>query len=107
MSQTTVKAWKCDRESCGHVWYTGSDEPPKSCSKCKSKNWNTETIAPLIKSGAVKTANHVCPRQDSKKVFGPSRIEACLPQLRALDAISPYVRPAHAPGCKCLMCQGK
>jgi hypothetical protein len=83
MSQATVKAWKCDRESCGHVWYTGSNDPPKSCSKCKSKNWNTETIAPLIKSGAVKTANHV---------FPPASL---------------YARPAHAPGCKCLMCQGK
>ena len=42
-----------------------------------------------------------------KKVFGPSKIEECLPQLRALDAISPYARLAHAPGCKCTMCQGK
>ena len=83
MSQTTVKAWKCDRESCGHVWYTGSNDPPKSCSKCKSKNWNTETIAPLINSGAVKTAS---------QVFSPTY---------------PYARPAHAPGCKCLMCKGK
>jgi hypothetical protein len=43
-----------------------------------------------------------------KKVFGPSRLEAILPDLAIAAGVwhgSP--RPAHAPGCKCLMCQGK
>jgi hypothetical protein len=40
MSEVQVKAWKCDREACGHVWIASSDTPPPGCAKCKSKAWN-------------------------------------------------------------------
>jgi hypothetical protein len=43
-----------------------------------------------------------------KKVFGPSRLEAILPDLAIAAGVwDGAPRPAHAPGCKCLMCQGK
>jgi predicted transcriptional regulator len=43
-----------------------------------------------------------------KKVFGPSRIEAALPTLIAMEkCLSQKPLLPHAPGCKCLMCQGK
>lgn len=37
-----MAAWRCDREGCGHVWYTGKEEAPERCAKCKARNWNTE-----------------------------------------------------------------
>lgn len=39
-----VQAWKCDRAVCGYVWYTGSDEPPARCAKCKRKGWNAGSV---------------------------------------------------------------
>jgi hypothetical protein len=43
-----------------------------------------------------------------KKVFGPSRLEAILPDLAIAAGVwHGAPRAAHAPGCKCLMCQGK
>jgi hypothetical protein len=40
MSLVEVEAWKCDRVECGHVWYTGSEEKPKACARCKSRAWD-------------------------------------------------------------------
>jgi len=40
MSRIDGQVWKCDRAGCGHVWYTGSEEAPKSCARCKSRKWN-------------------------------------------------------------------
>lgn len=43
-----------------------------------------------------------------KKVFGPSPIEAILPDLAIAAGVwQGAPRLAHAPGCKCLMCKGK
>ena len=43
-----------------------------------------------------------------KKIFGPSRLEAVLPTLIAMEkCLSQKPLVAHAPGCKCLMCAQK
>lgn len=30
----------CDRDGCGHKWITRSDQLPKVCPRCKSRDWH-------------------------------------------------------------------
>lgn len=54
MGQKPGTLWVCDRDGCGHVWY--SAEKPKRCSKCKSPSWDSKAAlrAPVVhrKTGA-------------------------------------------------------
>jgi hypothetical protein len=46
--------------------------------------------------------------RDSPKRLKPKRALGRTPEnLSLADNRDSYARPAHAPGCKCLMCQGK
>lgn len=47
MSVLMVSAWRCDKAACGHVWYTGEEEAPARCAKCKSRNWNVVGGVPV------------------------------------------------------------
>lgn len=53
MGQKPGTLWVCDRDGCGHVWY--SAEKPKRCSKCKSPSWDLKTprSAPVVQRKAV------------------------------------------------------
>lgn len=58
--------------------------------------------------GGKKDASKRALGRTPKKVFGPSPIEAILPDLAIAAGVwHGAPRPAHAPGCKCLMCKGK
>ena len=45
MSEVGIKAWKCDRAGCSHVWglHVGPEKgKPKRCAKCKSPYWDVD-----------------------------------------------------------------
>ena len=48
MSEIDIKAWKCDRPGCGHIWI-GYPKPEK-CAKCKCRNWDQPNAEPVLNS---------------------------------------------------------
>lgn len=48
MSTVMREVWKCDRGVCGHEWFKPGP-PPKSCAKCKVKNWDIGPRGPIAR----------------------------------------------------------
>jgi predicted nucleic acid-binding Zn-ribbon protein len=80
-------AWRCD--SCGHTWYTGTNEPPKACAKCKRRNWNGSGRA----VPGIAVASKI-PKIDEDEF--DQMVDKML-------ATPPRVR--HAVGCSCFRCK--
>jgi len=85
-----VSAWKCDRETCGHVWIAMSEEPPKACARCKCTGWNKEGSAALPSKPAAlgeqpKVAEKELPKvakvDKQPKVVRPKEVVRELPEI--------------------------
>ena len=34
--KTTIRAWDCRCQRCGHAWLSMAEKPPEACARCKS-----------------------------------------------------------------------
>ena len=86
--------------------YRGAQVCPNR--KPKAQIIPTSDTMALASNAAAKRIRKAALGRTPKKIFGPSRLEAVLPTLIAMEkCLSQKPLVAHAPGCKCLMCAQK
>ena len=96
--------------SCGHSWL--SEEVPKRCAGCRSRNWNFDDRPSLTKTLTPDTELELDPFSESNlpvpeksipektKSSGSKIAEALLAQMA-----SKLGRPSHAINCTCYTCK--
>ena len=94
MSEITIKAWKCDREGCGHVWLSPS--VPVACAKCKSRSWNKATGArPVVVVVANDPGREVFKARVREVIEKPSPFVAPTPKVTPAVLPKPETPPDH------------
>jgi hypothetical protein len=99
----------CVCDACGHVWLPTADPASiKRCSKCKSAKWNQARPSPVVES--CKTHNlpgcEVCRLIDEahKRRIEKDNANAAAVRAAKVFPTPAYARPAHLPGCRCMIC---
>ena len=92
--------------SCGHSWI--SEDVPKRCAGCRSRNWNSND-KPVVPTLVLDSEPEIDPFREPElpakpilksKSPGSKIAESLLAQMA-----SKLGRPAHDPNCSCFVCK--